>query len=47
MANMTIKKLLHLAAMAAARYDYDLKAYYQRKVLEGKNKNERYQRCAE
>jgi transposase len=38
MANMTIKKLLHLAAMAAVQYDGELKAYYQRKVTEGKNK---------
>lgn len=38
MANMTIKKLLHLGAMAAARYDHELNAYYLRKVSEGKNK---------
>ena len=38
MANMNIKKLLHLAAMAAINYDSELKAYYQRKVAEGKNK---------
>jgi len=38
MANMTIKKLLHLAAMAAIRSDTELKNYYLRKVSEGKNK---------
>lgn len=38
MANMTIKKLLHLAAMAAIRSDKELKEYYLRKVAEGKNK---------
>ena len=35
---MTIKKLLHLAAMAAIRSDKELKEYYLRKVAEGKNK---------
>ena len=38
MANKTIKKLLHLAAMAAIRSDKELKEYYLRKVAEGKNK---------
>ena len=38
MANMTIKKLLHLAAMTAVQYDDELSAYYQRKVTQGKNK---------
>lgn len=38
MSNKTIKKLLHLAAMAAIRFDPELKAYYLRKVEEGKNK---------
>ena len=38
MANMTLKKLLSLAAMSAIRYNDDLKAYYHRKVAEGKNK---------
>jgi transposase len=38
MANMSIKRLLHLAAMAAIRSDDQLKSYYQRKVAEGKNK---------
>jgi transposase len=38
MANMTIKKLLHLGAMAAIQYDDEIKLYYHRKVAEGKNK---------
>lgn len=38
MANQTLKKLLHMSAMAAIRFDPELKAYYQRKVQEGKNK---------
>ena len=38
MANKTIKKLLHLSAMAAIRSDKELKGYYLRKVAEGKNK---------
>ena len=38
MANLTLKKLLHLAAMSAIQCCQDLKAYYQRKVAEGKNK---------
>ena len=38
MANMTLKKLLHLAAMSAIQSCDELKAYYQRKVAEGKNK---------
>ena len=38
MANKRVKKLLHLAAMIAARYDEELKAYFERKVAEGKNK---------
>lgn len=38
MANRTLKKLLHMAAMAAVRFDNELKAYYKRKVEEGKNK---------
>jgi transposase len=37
MANMTLKKLLTLAAMSAIRSN-ELKAYYQRKLAEGKNK---------
>ena len=38
MANMGIKKLLHLAAMTAIQYDDQIKLYYQRKVDAGKNK---------
>jgi transposase len=38
MANMTIKKLLHLAAMSAIQCCDELKVFYQRKVAEGKNK---------
>lgn len=38
MANMTLKKLLHLAAMSAIQSCQELKAFYQRKVAEGKNK---------
>lgn len=37
-ANKPLKALLHLAAMAAIRTASDLKAYYIRKVSEGKNK---------
>jgi transposase len=38
MANMTLKKLLHLAAMSAIQCCEELKAFYQRKVAAGKNK---------
>jgi len=38
MANMTMKKLLHLSAMSAIRAKGELKEYYERKVNEGKNK---------
>lgn len=38
MANMTLKRLLHLAAMSAIQCNEELKAFYQRKVAEGKNK---------
>jgi transposase len=38
MANKNLKRLLHLAAMAAIRFDPELQAYYIRKVQEGKNK---------
>jgi len=37
-ANRRLKSLLHLCAMAALRHDTEIKAYYQRKVQEGKNK---------
>jgi transposase len=38
MANMTMKKLLHLAAMSAIQCCEEIRAYYLRKVAEGKNK---------
>ena len=38
LANMNMKKLLHLAAMSAIKYNSDMEAFYQRKVAEGKNK---------
>jgi transposase len=38
MANMTLKKLLHLAAMSAIQHCDELRLFYQRKVAEGKNK---------
>ena len=37
-ANKGVKTLLHLAALTAIRYNSDMKAYYDRKVNEGKNK---------
>jgi transposase len=37
-ANRKLKKLLHLCAMAALRHDAEIREYYLRKVLEGKNK---------
>ncbi len=38
MANMTIKRLLHMGAMSAITCCQELRAYYQRKVQAGKNK---------
>jgi len=38
MANMTLKKLLHMAAMSAIQCNEELKIYYERKVSTGKNK---------
>ncbi len=38
MSNHRLKRLLHLAAMSAIRANKELKAYYLRKVKEGKNK---------
>lgn len=38
MANMTMKKLLHLAAMSAIQSSEELKVYYHRKLEAGKNK---------
>jgi len=37
-ANQEVKRVLHLAAISSVRYNEELKAYYQRKVSEGKNK---------
>lgn len=37
-ANKKLKKLLHLCALAALRFDAGLKSYYERKIEEGKNK---------
>jgi transposase len=38
MANKKLKTYLHLAALTAVKCDPELKAYYNRKVLEGKSK---------
>ena len=38
MANMTMKKLLHLAALSAIQCCQEIRNYYLRKVAEGKNK---------
>lgn len=35
---MTLKKLLHLAAMSAIQCCEEIRAFYQRKVAAGKNK---------
>ena len=37
-ANKKLKSLLHMCALSAIQHDPELKAYYERKVLEGKNK---------
>lgn len=37
-ANRKLKSLLHLCALAALRHDAEIRAYYERKVSEGKNK---------
>jgi transposase len=37
-ANQKLKCLLHLSALSAIKYDTSLKAYYERKILGGKNK---------
>ena len=37
-ADKSVKSLLHMSAMSAIRYNKDLKKYYERKILEGKNK---------
>ncbi len=38
MANRTLKKHLHMSALSAITHDPDMKAYFERKVEEGKNK---------
>jgi transposase len=38
MANKKMKTLLHMASMAAIKFDSGLRQYYDRKVAEGKNK---------
>lgn len=38
MANMTLKKLLHMAAMTAIQYCDEMRIFYERKVAAGKNK---------
>jgi transposase len=38
MANKKLKCNLHMASLSAVKSDVDLKAYYERKILEGKNK---------
>lgn len=37
-ANMKLKKLLHLCALSAIQNDKEMKHYFERKLLEGKNK---------
>lgn len=38
MANMDLKTALHMASLMAVKLDAQLRAYYQRKVMEGKSK---------
>ncbi|PLW94218.1 MAG: IS110 family transposase [Marinilabiliales bacterium] len=38
MANKSMKKQLHMCALSAVTYDPEMKAYYERKVSEGKSK---------
>lgn len=38
MANKKLKKLLHLCAISSIQYNSDMKAYFVKKVQEGKNK---------
>ena len=38
LANKKLKSLLNMAALNAVRFDSELKAYYERRVKEGKNK---------
>lgn len=37
-ANKSLKSLLHMCALSAIRYDEQIKAYYERKIQEGKPK---------
>jgi transposase len=37
-ANLKAKSLLHMSALIAARFNKEIKEYYERKVIEGKNK---------
>ena len=37
-ANLKAKSLLHMSALIAARFNEDIREYYERKVAEGKNK---------
>jgi transposase len=36
--SVKLKKLLHFCAMSALQNDPEMKAYFERKLLEGKNK---------
>lgn len=38
MANMNLKSLLHMASISAIQHDFQLKAYYEKKVAQGKKK---------
>ena len=38
LANMTLKKLLHMAAMSSIQHSEELSSFYHRKVKQGKNK---------
>ena len=38
MANKRLKKLLHLCALSSVQYNTEMKAYFDRKVQEGKHK---------
>jgi transposase len=38
MANMTLKKLLHMGAMSAIQHCEEMKVFYHRKMAEGKNR---------
>ena len=38
LANKKLKTILHIAALTAVKFDNELKAYYERKIAEGKSK---------